>query len=186
MLRVISLLVLTILLSLTTNVKGQVNLSGGVESTLMPNRTKSIGSFGYGGSLAVEIGISNKSGFTARTGYIYLNPGDNYAAAHMTPYMAGLKMYFNYKDNGAYFHPHVGIHKVSQTTKSFSTSRFTRPEHTTTNTGVSYGLGLGYITTKNIEIEVRYTLFSGYTEANKYLSLRIAYVLFKRYKADRS
>jgi len=173
--------VLVLLLSLTTNVNAQFNLSFGAEGALMQKGFGNVAIYGVGGTLGAEIGLSNKSGLTLKTGYLHLNPTDNYAKAHLIPYLFGLKMYFNYKDNGAYFHPNVGFHKFSQTRKAYARYNSIAPEVTTSTTDISYGLGIGYITTKNIDIEVRYNLLTGITGSNSYLALSVAYVLFKRY-----
>jgi hypothetical protein len=106
MMKILSVIVLTFMLIL--NVKGQFNLSFGMEGAVMQGGFKNIALYGCGGTLGAEIGISDKSGFTVQTGFIYLVPEESYATTHMIPYQAGLKMYFNSKDNGAYFHPHVG------------------------------------------------------------------------------
>jgi hypothetical protein len=96
----------------------------------------------------------------------------------MIPYQAGLKMYFNSKEHGAYFHPHVGGHTVSETTKSLSVRSYTKPEETFTFRGISYGLGIGFIAHKKMDIEVRYNLIANNNGTINYLGLRVAYVLF--------
>lgn len=174
--RVLSLIVFIFILSI--NVKGQFNLSIGVEGVVTQGGFKRIASYGFGGTFGAEIGVSDKSGVTIQAGFIYLIPEESYAATHMLPFQAGLKMYFNSKDNGAYFHPHVGAHIVSETTKGYSGFGYTIPEKNNKFTGVSYGLGIGFISNKKLDVEVKYILVSKNDGTINYLGLRASYILF--------
>jgi len=176
--RVISVLILSILLSLTINVKGQFHLSLGLEGALTQRGFENVASAGVGVTLGAEIGISNKSGFTVQTGYIHLIPEEGYSSTHLIPYIAGLKMYFNTKENGAYFHPHVGAHTISLTRKGIVTYSYSTPEQTASTTDISYGLGIGFITREKLDIEVRYNLIARNSGTINYLALRVAYFLF--------
>ena len=174
----IRLLLILVSLVVTQNIQAQFNVSIGGEGALMNGSLKKTASYGFGTTVGVEIGISNKSGFTIQAGYLHLVPEERYASAYMIPYQAGLKMYFNSKEHGAYFHPYVGGHTVSETTKSFSVRSYTKPEETFTFRGISYGLGIGFIAHKKIDIAIRYNLIAKNNGTINYLGLRVAYVLF--------
>ncbi len=174
----IRLLLVLFFLVVTQNIQAQFSASIGLEGAIMTAEFKNTASYGFGAAAIAEIGISNKSGFTIQAGYLHLIPEEKYESAYMIPFQAGLKMYFNTKEHGAYFHPHVGVHKVSETIKFYSNYFLTIPKQTLSFTDISYGLGIGFIANKKMDIEIRYDFIAKNSSTISYLGLRVAYVLF--------
>ena len=86
-----SLIILTILLIRSLNGNAQINLSFGLEGAHMQGNFQSVSSFAYGGTIGVEIGLSNKSGLTSSTGYLHLVPTEEYTSGYGIPTKSGTK-----------------------------------------------------------------------------------------------
>ena len=178
MLRILTVTALMFLLNLNTN--GQFNLSLGAEGVLMERKIKNIASHGVGCTIGADIDISQKSRFTLQTGFIYLFPIEkhpNHRILSMSPCQIGIKMYFNSKDIGTYFHPYIGVHRVREVIKGYSSISLTKTEETMSLNEASYGLGVGFISNKKIGFEVKYTQVARNQGTFNYLGLRISYML---------
>lgn len=93
----------------------------------------------------------------------------------MMPIQLGFKMYTNSKENGVYIRPLIGVHKVSATKPSYTFLGITIPEETASYTRASYGLGLGYVANKKIDVEIRYNLVNQNDGTIDYIGIRVAY-----------
>ena len=155
--------------------KAQFNASIGLEGAIMQGDFKSLTSVGFGATAGGELGLTEKSGLTAQVGYIYLIPEERYESAYMIPIQGGFKLYTNSKDEGIYIHFQVGAHRLSATRASFTFFGATIPKQTATNTDPSYGLGLGYIANKKLDIAIRYNLVSIDKATFNYIGIRVGY-----------
>lgn len=173
-----NVIIVLIFVIFTQNVKAQFNASIGLEGAIMQGDFKSLASYGIGATIAGEFGLTEKLGLTAQLGYIYLLPVEIYASAYMLPIQAGFKLYTNSKDKGVYIQPQIGVHKLSVTRGSYTFRGTTIPEQTVSETNPSYGLGLGYIANKKIDIAIRYNLVSNENKTTNYIGIRVAYNFF--------
>jgi hypothetical protein len=155
--------------------KSQFKASMGAEVTSALGDFSELVSYGFGLSAGGEYNFTDKFGITGQIGFVYLIPEKRYASAYMMPMQGGLKFYFESKDNGPYMLPFIGAHKLSVTPNDYFIQGKTINGITVTKTDVSYGFGIGYLTTAKFDICLRYNMVSdGNGNTSSYFGLRLA------------
>jgi hypothetical protein len=155
--------------------KSQFKVSIGAEIASAQGDLNDAVNFGFGVSGGVEIGLGNKTGLTAQAGYIYFLTKENYAAAHLSPYLLGIKMYLKEKEEGAFIHTQIGLHSLSITTADSQYLGITSKGYTRSSTDLSYGIGIGYVINNHADICMRYQLITNDGNSSNYIGVRVAY-----------
>ena len=155
-------------------VKGQVEVLMGIEIVIPRGELNDIAIIGLGGSGGVELPLTKKLGLTAQVGYIYLRPKKKSISAYMMPLQGGIRYYFREKDKGIYLHPKFGAHKLTVTTKEASRVGYYIPAERSSIGGLSYGIGVGYLANREIDIEFRYNIIAN-DEAGSYVGIRLGF-----------
>lgn len=154
--------------------KGQVEVLMGIEIVIPREELNDLAIIGLGGSGGLELSLTEKMGLTAQIGYIYLRPKNESLSAYMMPLQAGLKYYFGKKDKGIYVHPKFGTHKLTVTTEEVSRVGYYVPAERTSRGGTSYGIGIGYVANREIDIEFRYNVIAN-DGAGSYVGIRLGF-----------
>jgi hypothetical protein len=169
------ILLLLIFVSGTQTTQAQFNISIGFETAILQGTLNSISSYAFGSTLSGELGLTDKLGIDVQVGYLQPLPSEIYSSAYILPVQAGFKIYSNSKENGLYFHPQIGVHKVSVTSEKISYFGYTIPEQTITFTKPSYGLGIGYVANTKIAVAIRYNIISIDSGTTNYIGVRLGY-----------
>jgi hypothetical protein len=140
-------------------------------------------SLGIGPAVGFELPVGDNLGITAQVSYqILMVDNDFIKSASMVPIQAGLKYYLMDQQEGFYGHGMVGVHMQSVTTEDFSFFGLTVPGETTSNTNLSWGIGVGYQLEK-LDIGLRFNSILPDSDApsgvdpNNYIGLRLGYIL---------
>ena len=144
-------------------------------------------SMGFGGSLRYEMPMGDNLGLTLTAGYLMFSGKDQEifgieiegADWSMIPIQLGAKYYFTEQQEGFYGMVELGVHAMTVTTPSYSTTFLgvpvTVPESSASSTELSYAPAIGYHLA-NIDIGLRYQMIATEGSTTSYLGFRLAYV----------